>query len=87
MPLPRRFTSAAAPGADEDAQHEVLPYDVCVVGAGPAGLAAAIRIRQARVNAAHAADARGTPAGNALTRRAAHHSCVRSATKTSASAC
>ena len=27
-----------------------MHFDVCIVGAGPAGLAAAIRIRQARVS-------------------------------------
>ena len=29
-----------------DVQREQMQYDVCIVGAGPAGLAAAIRLKQ-----------------------------------------
>jgi ribulose 1,5-bisphosphate synthetase/thiazole synthase len=36
----RRFCTAAAQ------QRDVLDYDVCIVGAGPAGLSAAIRLKQ-----------------------------------------
>jgi hypothetical protein len=48
------FSTAAADAAGEfstaaaDAAGEQMQYDVCIVGAGPAGLSAAIKFKQAR---------------------------------------
>lgn len=32
-----------------ETERECMPYDLCIVGGGPAGLAAAIRTKQVRV--------------------------------------
>lgn len=45
MPWARRFSAAAAEPAERDPR-ERMEFDVCIVGAGPAGLSAAIRIKQ-----------------------------------------
>jgi hypothetical protein len=60
--------SAAASAVDDDSGEE-MRFDVCVVGAGPAGLAAAIRIRQARCRA------RCRPTDKALRRETQGLSC------------
>lgn len=36
----------SASAVEQEEPREVMEYDVCIVGAGPAGLAAAIRIKQ-----------------------------------------
>lgn len=38
--------AAGAPGGEADAARERMEYDLCIVGAGPAGLSAAIRFKQ-----------------------------------------
>ena len=34
--------------ADNSEAREAMEYDVCIIGAGPAGLSAAIRLKQVR---------------------------------------
>ena len=44
----RSFSSSSSSFICDLPERESMPYDVCIVGAGPAGLAAAIRIKQLR---------------------------------------
>jgi len=46
MPLPYGTGPILSNGEDEMTERESMPFDVVIVGAGPAGLAAAIRLKQ-----------------------------------------
>jgi NADPH-dependent 2,4-dienoyl-CoA reductase/sulfur reductase-like enzyme len=46
--LARSLSADAGAGSEQPAPRERMEYDVCIVGAGPAGLAAAIRFKQVR---------------------------------------